>query len=59
MREAAKHGLSDRLAFTDLLNSNLRIAGKALADLFLDTPEYNAHGTGAITPTGRVFIAAY
>lgn len=44
-REAAAQGLQDMLVFTDLLHMDERVRGKALADLFLDTPEYNAHGT--------------
>ena len=34
-----------RLVFTDLFDVEQRISGKTCADLFLDTPVYNAHGT--------------
>jgi len=45
LRRAAGRELSKRLIFTDLLPLDQRITGKTVADLFLDTPEYNAHGT--------------
>mmetsp|Transcript_64394 Transcript_64394/g.158462 ORF Transcript_64394/g.158462 Transcript_64394/m.158462 type:complete len:654 (+) Transcript_64394:101-2062(+) len=47
LREAANysHNAAEKLVFTDLLHIDQRVRGKGLADLFLDTPEYNAHGT--------------
>ena len=44
----------ERVVFTDLLPHDDKIRGKGVADLFLDTPEYNAHGTATEVLSGGV-----
>lgn len=36
---------SDRIVFTDPVSRRLHLHVKALADVFIDTPQYNGHGT--------------
>jgi len=46
--QAAKMGLEDavnRIVFTDPVSRRLHLHVKALAHVFLDTPQYNGHGT--------------
>jgi predicted O-linked N-acetylglucosamine transferase (SPINDLY family) len=47
-REAERRGIgSERLVLTGRVNHEDYLARQALADLFLDTLPYNAHGTGS------------
>jgi len=39
-------GLQGRIVFTDTLAPSEHLAAKSLADVFLDTPVYNAHVSG-------------
>jgi len=47
LREAQKMGLDDpaRIVFTDPVARRIHLQVKALADVFVDTPQYNGHGT--------------
>jgi len=45
--EAVRMGLDDpeRIVFTDTVPRRIHLHVKSLADVFLDTPQYNGHGT--------------
>jgi protein O-GlcNAc transferase len=46
-REAERLGMDpNRLVFTNIVPWNKHMATKSLAQLFIDTPNYNAHGSG-------------
>ena len=44
--------VQERVIFTNLLPHEEKIRGKGAADIFLDTPEYNAHGTATEVLSG-------
>jgi predicted O-linked N-acetylglucosamine transferase (SPINDLY family) len=56
---SVSRAVQERVIFTNLLPHEEKIRGKGAADIFLDTPEYNAHGTATEVLSGGVSIYIY
>mmetsp|Transcript_21307 Transcript_21307/g.70625 ORF Transcript_21307/g.70625 Transcript_21307/m.70625 type:complete len:924 (-) Transcript_21307:72-2843(-) len=60
-REAEKMGLDDptRIFFTDPTPRRIHLQVKSLADVFLDTPQYNGHGTATDALWASIPLVTY